>query len=175
MKTIRTISLVCAGYFVMQMLVMMSLRLFSRLSESVMPAEVVGDNPVYQLQIAAYSAIASMAPWLLLGALCCGLLAWKTRPLWSSIPAISLAMLAGGIIWMLAFGRAVSAAQAPLLERLRSDAVFGQLPGEVKGFVSFGARLSSYSFSIPAIIPPLLLLLFWFVERAKMNKAAEQF
>src|SRR5690606_26211452 len=88
MSTLRTICLVCAGYYLLQSLGFMFASATAGAVRGMMP-ESADAHPIVQLQGDIASVMTAFAPYLLIGVAVCLLMAWRLKPWWRAVPVLS--------------------------------------------------------------------------------------
>ena len=163
MKTLRTVCLVCAGYYLLQALGLMFSSLFSGMVRDMMPASL-NDHPLFQVQKDIASLMAAFGPYVLIGVVVCLLMAWRLKQLWKAIPLLSVLLFAGGMIWLLLFVQKLQVFNNMIARSM------GDIPAASSGYLEIVTRIGNWSSAFPVLLPGVLIFIFWWrAQRGASN------
>lgn len=156
MKTVRTICFVAAGFYGLQALQFLFMpewfRYVGRMS---------GASELASIQEALFSAQIAIVPYLVAGIFIFLLMAWQYKKIWNFIPWITILIMAAAFWWMFEVGG----------RGKQDDGSFLNMPQEAYRVLKIVQTFSASLQVVFLMLPPLLILIFWFRARNQIIKA----
>ena len=166
MKTLRTVCLVCAGFYMVQMLGFMFSSYSTAFIRDMMPGNV-DVPPLLQAQQGIASLMMAFSPYILIGVIACLLMAWRLKQWWKVVPLLSILLVFAGIIWLLAFMR-----QMKDFGNL-VDGSFADMPEAFSDYLETMILIGYWSSAAPILLPGVLIFIFWWrAQKASPDPSA---
>lgn len=154
MKSLRILTWICAAYYALHAFGLYAFSALMSLLSNAAPMQMsheMEDDPAFNLVIEIGRVLRSYAPWLLIGAVVCALLAARLRQTVRIIPGVAIALFVGGAVWLIIGARTVY--YMVKAAGIRMTHIMRPL-GNANGTDTF------WSAGLFVLLPPVLLFIF---------------